>query len=122
MSIRLNSYEQDMLAGKFGWPRQFAMEQIVRVGNFFDAEDCVEVAQVHLMADTESLGEDGVLFLEKLAEHPEKQRMVQVPTVTDPRGIDFEHYKALGQSDAQAELEQRAAMVKHLGSYPQAVL
>ncbi len=108
MAIRLNSYEQDMLEGKFGWPRQFAMEQIVRVGNFFDAEDCVEVAQVHLMADTESLGEDGVLFLEKLAKHPEEQRQVKVPTVTDPRGIDFEHYKALGQSDAQAELEQRA--------------
>ena len=108
MSIRLSTYEQDMLEGKFGWPRQFAMEQIVRVGNFFDAEDCVEVAQVHLMADTESLGEDGVLFLEKLATHPEEQRMVKVPTVTDPRGIDFEHYKTLGQSDAQAELEQRA--------------
>lgn len=106
--MRLSEYEQDMLEGKHGWPRQFGMEQIVKVGNFFDAEDCVEIAQVHLMADTESLGEDGVLFLEKLAGYPEEHRHVKVPTVTDPRGIDFEHYKALGQSDAQADLEQRA--------------
>ncbi len=106
--MRLSEYEQDMLEGKHGWPRQFGMEQIVTVGNFFDAEDCVEIAQVHLMADTESLGEDGVLFLEKLAGYPEELRHVKVPTVTDPRGIDFEHYKALGQSDAQADLEQRA--------------
>jgi len=108
VSIRLSSYEQDMLSGKFGWPRQFGMEQIVKVGNFFDAEDCVKIAQVHLMADTESLGEDGVVFLEKLAASPADHRHVKVPTVTDPRGIDFEHYKTLGQSDAQAELEQRA--------------
>lgn len=106
--MRLSEYEQDMLAGKYGWPRQFGMDQIVKVGNFFDAEDCVEVAQVHLMADTESLGEDGVLFLEKLASHPLEQRQVKVPTVTDPRGIDFEHYKALGQSEQQADLERRA--------------
>lgn len=105
--MRLSEYEQDMLAGKYGWPRQFGMDQIVKVGNFFDAEDCVEVAQVHLMADTESLGEDGVLFLEKLASYPLEQRQVKVPTVTDPRGIDFEHYKALGQSERQADLERR---------------
>jgi len=108
VSIRLSAYEQDMLNGKHGWPRQFGMEQIVKVGDFFDAEDCVEVAQVHLMADTESLGEDGVLFLEKLAGLPLEERSVKVPTVTDPRGIDFEHYKTLGQSDAQADLERRA--------------
>ncbi len=108
MSIRLSTYEADMLRGKYGWPRQFGMEQIVKVGGFFDAVDCVEVAQVHLMADTESLGEDGVLFLEKLAACPQEERAVKVPTVTDPRGIDFEHYKTLGQSDSQADLERRA--------------
>ncbi|GBE42672.1 hypothetical protein BMS3Bbin10_00734 [bacterium BMS3Bbin10] len=106
--MRLSEYEQDMLSGKHGWPRQFGMDQIVKVGNFFDAEDCVEVAQVHLMADTESLGEDGVVFLEKLAGHPPEERAVKVPTVTDPRGIDFEHYKELGQSDRMADLERRA--------------
>lgn len=97
-----------MLAGRHGPARRYGMEQIVKVGNFFDAGDCVEVGQVHLMADTESLGEAGVVFLEEMAALPLEQRRVKVPTVTDPRGIDFEHYKTLGQTDEMAALERRA--------------
>jgi predicted aconitase len=52
-----------MLAGKFGEPRKLALEQQIKVGDFFDAPDFVEISQVHLMADTESLGEAGVAYL-----------------------------------------------------------
>ncbi len=45
------------------------------------------------MADTESLGEAGVRFLEGLAATPEPERQVRVPTITDPRGIDFAVYQ-----------------------------
>lgn len=97
-----------MLAGEEGPARQYAMEQIERVGSFFGAEDCVEVSQVHLMADPESLGDAGVRFLENFAGLPEDQRRVRVPTVTDPRGVDFAAYKRLKQTDAMADLERRA--------------
>ncbi len=97
-----------MLAGAHGPASRYGMAQIVKVGDFFDAADCVEVAQVHLMADTESLGEAGVVFLEELAALPVEQRRVRVPTVTDPRGIDFDHYKTLGQTEGMAALERRA--------------
>ena len=80
----------------------------MRVGRFFDAEDFVEVTQAHIMADTESLGEAGVEFLEKMAACPADQRKVQIPMITDPRGIDFCHYKRLRQTDLMANLEQRA--------------
>ncbi|MCG8562642.1 MAG: aconitase X catalytic domain-containing protein [Hyphomicrobiales bacterium] len=108
MPIRLNDFEEEMLAGRHGPARRYGMEQIVKVGNFFDAEDCVEVGQVHLMADTESLGEAGVTFLEEMAALPLEERRVKVPTVTDPRGIDFQHYKTLGQTEEMAALERRA--------------
>ncbi len=97
-----------MLAGECGEPRRRALRQQLEVGRFFDAEDFVEVSQVHLMADTESLGGAGVDYLEALAAHPEDQRRVRVPTVTDPRGIDLCRYKSLKQEDAWAELEKRA--------------
>ena len=84
------------------------MRQIVTVGAFFDAEDCVPIAQAHVMADPESLGEVGVGFLEQLAALPEDERRVRVPTTTDPRGVDFKCYRELGQSEAQADLERRA--------------
>ena len=47
------------------------------------------VTQAHIMADTESLGEAGVQWLEGLAATTEGQRRVRIPTITDPRGTDF---------------------------------
>ena len=69
------------------WTRN--QQQIVRVGAFFDAKDTVEVSQAHLMADPESLGETGIAFLEDLAALPDEERLVKIPAVTDPRGVDF---------------------------------
>jgi predicted aconitase len=106
--MRLTNHEEAMLAGAFGEPRRRALEQQIKVGRFFDAGDFVEIAQVHLMADTESLGEAGVAWLEELASYPEEERKVRVPTVTDPRGVDFDAYKRLGQQEAWVALEQRA--------------
>jgi len=106
--VRLTDHEEAMLAGEFGEPRRRALRQQLTVGQFFDAEDFVEVSQVHLMADTESLGEAGVAWLEELAAFPEDERRVRVPTVTDPRGVDFDAYRRLKQLDSWAALERRA--------------
>ena len=105
--MRLNDEEQAMLAGALGEPRRWALAHQIAVGAFFDAADFVAVGQAHIMADTESLGEAGVRFLEALAAAPENQRRVRVPTITDPRGIDFAVYRRLGQSDWMAALERR---------------
>ena len=106
--MKLNAEEQAMLAGELGEPRRWALEHMLAVGRFFDAPDLVEVTQAHIMADTESLGEAGVEFLERLASHAEDERRVRIPMITDPRGIDFCHYRRLKQTDAMAALEQRA--------------
>lgn len=96
-----------MLAGRMGAVRRAAIEQQIQVGMTFDAEDFVEVSQVHLMADTESLGESGVAYLESIAALSEEERCVRVPTVTDPRGIDLCAYQKLNQDEHLAELERR---------------
>ena len=106
--MRLSDEEEAMLAGLFSEPRRWAISHQIAVGEFFDAEDFVEVTQAHIMADTESLGEAGVRFLEGLAAAPEPERRVRVPAVTDPRGIDFAAQRRLGQSTAMAALERRA--------------
>ena len=106
--MRLTDEERAMLAGEFGEVRRWAIGHQVMVGEFFDAADFVAVRQAHIMADTESLGEAGVRFLERLAAAPEAERRVRVPTITDPRGIDFSVYRRLGQTDAMAALEKRA--------------
>ena len=106
--MHLNDEEQAMLAGELGEPRRRALALQMRIGRVFDASDFVEVSQAHVMADTESLGEAGVEYLESLASHDEADRGVRVPTITDPRGIDFCAYRRLRQKDEWAALERRA--------------
>jgi predicted aconitase len=106
--MKLNDEEQDILAGKFGPLPQQALAHQKSVGEFFGAADFVPVTQAHIMADTESLGEAGVRWLEKLGAITEGQRQVRVPTITDPRGTDFAKAATLGQTQAMLDLERRA--------------
>jgi predicted aconitase len=114
--MRLSDEERAMLAGESGEPRSWAIAHQIAVGEFFDAADLVPVSQAHIMADTESLGDAGVRFLEDLAGAAEGERRVRIPTLTDPRGLDVQVYKRLGQSEDMRELEARAiAALKAFG-------
>jgi predicted aconitase len=106
--MKLNDEEQDILAGKAGPLPQEALRHQKAVGEFFGAADFVPVTQAHIMADTESLGEAGVKWLERLATTAEGQKRVRVPTITDPRGTDFTKASSLGQTSAMLDLERRA--------------
>lgn len=106
--MRLSEEEQAMAQGAAGPARLWAIEHQKKVGAFFDAEDLAPVAQVHIMADPESLGGLGVDFLEGFAGLPEAERQVKVPTITDPRGVELDRYKELGQAEWMAALERRA--------------
>jgi predicted aconitase len=105
--MKLNDEEQAMLAGEMGEPKRWAMDHMIKVGNMFDAGDLVRVSQAHMMADTESLGNACVEFLEGLANHAPAECRVAVPMITDPRGVDLSYYRPLGQTEQMAELERR---------------
>jgi predicted aconitase len=106
--MRLSDDERAMLAGELGPVRKLALEHQVKVGDFFGAEDFVPVTQAHVMADTESLGESGVAWLEFLAAHHADARTVRIPTLSDPRGTDFSKAAVLRQAAWMLSLEQRA--------------
>jgi predicted aconitase len=105
--MRLNELERAMLAGEFGRAAKVALEHQAKVGEFFHADDFVPVTQAHIMADTESLGEAGVRWLESLPEDDPGAR-VRVPTITDPRGTDFAKASVLKQPEFGLALERRA--------------
>ena len=105
--MRLNDLERAMLAGEHGRAAQQALEHQVKVGEFFGAEDFVPVTQAHIMADTESLGEAGVRWLESLS-HEDPRARTRVPTITDPRGTDFAKASVLRQPAFALALERRA--------------
>ena len=102
--MRLNALEREMRAGKLGAAAKAAIEHQIKVGEFFGARDFVPVTQAHIMADTESLGEAGVAWLESLAKDGGK---VRVPTITDPRGTDFAKLDVLKHPARIQDLERR---------------
>jgi predicted aconitase len=106
--LKLTAEEAAMRAGAFGPARQWAIEHQIEVGTYLGAVDFVPVSQAHIMADTESLGEAGVEWLERLAALPEDQRSVRIPTITDPRGTDFAAAHRLKQQPWMLVLERRA--------------
>ena len=103
--MKLNDLERSMLAGELGAAAKSALEHQIKVGDFFGAADFVPVTQAHIMADTESLGEPGVAWLEALVRD---QGRVRVPTITDPRGTDFAKTSVLGHSARIVDMERRA--------------
>jgi predicted aconitase len=106
--MKLNSEEKAMLAGELGPVPREAIEHQIKVGDFFGARDFVPVSQAHVMADTESLGEWGVKWLESLAAAKKGDRKVRIPTITDPRGTDFSKAEKLKQAGWMLDLERRA--------------
>ena len=102
--MKLNDLERSMLAGEHGAAARSALEHQVKVGDFFGAADFVPVTQAHVMADTESLGEPGIAWLESLGSD---QGRVRVPTITDPRGTDFAKTSVLGHPLRIVDLERR---------------
>lgn len=106
--MKLNDEERDILAGNQGPVPQKALQHQILVGDFFGATDFVPVTQAHIMADTESLGEAGVQWLESLAAEKTGRRRVRIPTITDPRGTDFAKAGFLRHTKAMLTLEERA--------------
>jgi len=102
--VKLDDLERSMLAGEHGAAARSALEHQVKVGDFFGAADFVPVTQAHVMADTESLGEPGIAWLESLGSD---QGRVRVPTITDPRGTDFAKTSVLGHPLRIVDLERR---------------
>ena len=106
--MRLGDEAEAMLRGAMGPARQWAVQHQIRVGSYLGAADLVAVQQAHIMADTESLGETGVAFLEHFTAMAEADRRVRIPTITDPRGTDFGAAGRLKQQDWMVALERRA--------------
>jgi predicted aconitase len=107
--MRLGDEAEAMRRGEMGAARQWAVEHQIRVGTYLKAHDLIPVRQAHIMADTESLGETGVAFLERFAAMPETDRHVRIPTITDPRGTDFAAATRLKQQNWMVALERRAS-------------
>ncbi len=101
--MHLTREERRMLAGERGAPVCRAIEQQLRVGEFWGARRFVEVTNVHMMGDIEVMGDAGLGFLRDAGQA--KARCVR-PTSTNARCMDFAWCERFGQS-AQVVRKER---------------
>lgn len=92
--MRLNDFEQAMARGEHGPALAAAVQQQIKVGDFFRAERFVPVTNVHMMGDIEVMGDSGLRFLEHNCELAASCRG---RVSTNARCMDFAHAERLGQ-------------------------
>ncbi len=114
--MRLNDIEKAMLDGEYGKAAKWAIGYQQQVGDFFDAEDFVEVRLIRIDADRETVGESGIAFIEELAELPLSERRPRAFAVADFRGFDASAFRfLLPGRDLSAQTDTVAEALKTLG-------
>jgi predicted aconitase len=109
--VELTDRERGMRDGAMGEAVRWAIEQQIAVGEFFDAERFVPVSNVHMMGDTEVMGDAGLGVLDRLVD--QGARFV-VPVTTNARCVDFERALAVRQRPELVAGERR--LVARLGA------
>lgn len=107
--MELTEEERRMRDGELGEPVRWALAQQLAVGEFFGARRFVPVTNVHMMGDTEVMGEAGARVVERLVRAG--ARFV-VPVTTNARCVDFERAASLRQRPELVAAEAR--LVAHL--------
>ncbi len=87
--MRLTNEEKSILDGKQGEAARIALSVLVDLGELFDAEALMKVAQVHIDA-TLYMVDAGLEFAEKMVEWGGK---VAVPTSLNPSAIDLQRWE-----------------------------
>ena len=114
--MKIKDNEKEILEGKYGFFPQWAIKQQIKVGEFFDADQFIQVSECHLCADTESVGEQIIEELEQLYISDDKKTKVVIPSITDPRGTDPKCLKKIGHDKHILKIENKlSSLLSSLG-------
>jgi len=102
--MQLTPEEREMFEGRRGDAVRRAIEQQLKVGEFFGAERFVPVTNVHMMGDIEVMGDAGLAFLRSAGAGGARCTR---PTTTNARCIDFSLAKVLGQDPGEVAKERQ---------------
>ena len=102
-TMHLTDEEKGMLRGERGEAVKEALAYQIAVGNFFKAEKFVPVANAHVMADIELIGDGGLEFLRRLKA---LGASCVVDTTTNARCMDMQCAASLGQDSEEMDKEE----------------
>jgi predicted aconitase len=102
--MKLNKEQQEMLEGKHGRGARKAMEILVAYGECYSAERMIPVTSVHIAGNYPVLMDEGIEWLEDLAQGGTK---VSVYTTKNPEMFDFEDWEELKVPEMYQERQRR---------------
>ena len=103
--MQLTKEEEQMLAGKRGWPVQKSMEILVQLGEIYGAEKMIKVSNVHMPGSSVVVaGEAGTKFVEKMASSGGKFCAL---TTLNPGAVNFDAWEETGYSEKTYKLQKR---------------
>ena len=97
----LSTEEERALAGGLGEGIQAAIQLIVDIGDFFEAEKLIPIASAHISGVSYLTGKDGIL--EHLMTFVKKKATVSVYSTLNPCGMDRERWREMSVSQEFAE-------------------
>ena len=103
--MRLTREEEEMLAGKRGWPMQKSMEILVQLGEIYEAEKMIEISHVHMPGSSVVVaGEAGTKFVEKMAGLGGKFCAL---TTLNTGALNFDAWEETGYPEKTYKLQRR---------------
>lgn len=114
--MELTKDEQEMLEGKHGKAKEFAMSVLVKLGEIYGADRMVDVVSAQIMAHYGSLHDAGLELSERFVEMGGR---FCIPTTEDPASVSFRHWKEIGIDQEYYYKQQRlSAAIMKLGAEP----
>jgi predicted aconitase len=111
--MELSKKQQEMLEGKHGRGARKAMEILVAYGECYNAERMIPVTSVHIAGNYPVLMDEGIEWLEDLAQGGTK---VSVYTTKNPEMFDFDDWEELKVPEIYQERQRRIdAVLRSLG-------
>jgi hypothetical protein len=89
--VYLTQEEEKLLAGESGTGSQLAMELLIDLGEFFEAERLIPVTSAHISGVSYLTGGDGLI--DQLSIFIEHKAKVSVFSTLNPSGMDRKNYK-----------------------------
>lgn len=116
VKMRLTPEEEDMLAGKQGEVTRWAMEMLVKEGEYWGAEDTAELYSAHVGPSTLYVDEWAFQWLEDLIARGGKFRTL---TTTNCIGVDYDRWREIG-FDEEVTLKQIrfSGLLNKMGAIP----
>ena len=109
--MQLTHEEEQMLAGKRGYPVQKSMEILVQLGQIYGAERMIKVANVHMPGSSVVVaGEAGTKFVESMAARGGKFCAL---TTLNTGAVNFDAWRETGYPEETFRMQERLTNAYH---------